>query len=294
VPDSSSSDSSLLTTITHRRGGSIPLRGSSTDSPRRVCWVEYTAQLVSVVCKSPIIGRSMPSTVRAPVITIGVMLLKAPSMSIKAAKEYSLFICFYGTHVVRWRVGLGWYVARCRCQLAFPGSGKIPPRVELLDITIPQSPHAQYLGLILDKRLTWKQLRKLNWLLKPTIKLSLGNKVLLFKTIVVSSMTYCIQLWGMASVSNVMKVQRVQNRALRMIAGAPWYVRNDALTTDLHVPSVREQINRHSSRYNDRLTAHINHLVASLVHPRTRRRLKRRHRGDLWTRGRQISRVLSQ
>jgi len=84
--------------------------------------VEYTALLVSVVCKSPIIGRSMPSTVRAPVITIGVMLLKAPSMSIKAAKEYSLFICFYGTHVVRWRVGLGWYVARCRCQLAFPGS----------------------------------------------------------------------------------------------------------------------------------------------------------------------------
>jgi len=127
---------------------------------------------------------------------------------------------------------------------------------------IPQSPHAQYLGLILDKRLTWKQnttkiaatcrakLRKLNWLLKPTGKLSLGNKVLLFKAIVMPSMTYCIQLWGMASDSNVMKVQRVQNRALRMIADAPWYVRNDALTTDLHVPSVREQINRHSSWYN--------------------------------------------
>jgi len=89
--------------------------------------------------------------------------------------------------------------------------GKILPRVQLLNITIPQSPQAQYLGLILDKRLTWKQhttkiaatfrakLRKLNWLLKPTSKLSLGNKVLLFQAIVVPSMTYCMQLWGMAS-----------------------------------------------------------------------------------------------
>jgi len=62
---------------------------------------------------------------------------------------------------------------------SFTLRGKILLRVELLDITIPQSPHAQCLGLILDKRLTWEQhttkiaatcrakLRKLNWLLKP-------------------------------------------------------------------------------------------------------------------------------
>jgi len=50
----------------------------------------------------------------------------------------------------------------------------------------------------------------------------------------------------MASDSNVMKVQRVQNCALRMIAEGPWYIRNEALTIDLHVPSVREQISRHS------------------------------------------------
>jgi len=135
--------------------------------------------------------------------------------------------------------------------LQFTLREKILPRVELFDITIPQSPQAQCLGLILDKRLTWKQhktkiaatcrakLRKLNWLLKPTSKLSLGNKDLLFKAIVVPSMTYCIQLWGMVSDSIVMKVQRVPNRALLMIADAPWYIRNDALTIDLHFPSVR-------------------------------------------------------
>jgi len=35
-------------------------------------------------------GRSMPRSVRVPVIAVGVTLLKAPSMSRNAAREYSL------------------------------------------------------------------------------------------------------------------------------------------------------------------------------------------------------------
>jgi len=35
-------------------------------------------------------GRSMPSSVRAPVIAVGVTLLKALSMSRNAAREFSL------------------------------------------------------------------------------------------------------------------------------------------------------------------------------------------------------------
>jgi len=71
-------------------------------------------------------GRSMHSSVRAPVIAGGVTLLKAPSMSRNAAREYFLLrkplsklntrcggrgryllICLYGTRAVRRRVGLG-------------------------------------------------------------------------------------------------------------------------------------------------------------------------------------------
>jgi len=67
-------------------------------------------------------GRSMPSSVRAPVIAVGVTLLKAPSMSRNAAREYSLLctlesggryllICPYGKRVVRQRVGFGRWLA---------------------------------------------------------------------------------------------------------------------------------------------------------------------------------------
>jgi len=61
-----------------------------------------------------------------------------------------------------------------------------------------------------------------------------------------------------------------------------------------HIPTVREQINMHSSRYNDRLPAHTNQLAASLANPTMRRRLKRRHPGVLWARGRHQSRALRQ
>jgi len=107
-------------------------------------------------------------------------------------------------------------------------------------------------------------------------------------------MIYYIQIWGTDSDSNVMKIQRVQNRALRTIANAPWYVRNEILSSDLPIPTVREQINTHSSRFNDRLLAHTNLLAASLANPTTRRRLKRRHTGDLWARGRHKTRVMRQ
>jgi len=204
---------------------------------------------------------------------------------IEATQITQNFLDLYGEWTNRWKISINGNKSQ-HCNISL--RSKILPRVKLHDTLIPQSAQAQYLGLILDKRLTWRQhitkitatcrskLRKLNWMLKGKSELSLSNKMLLYRSIVVPSFTYCIQIWGTASDSNVMRVQRVQNRALRSIADAPWYVRNDVLSCDLHIPTVREQINMHSSRYNDRLLAHTNHLAASLANRITmRRRLKR-------------------
>jgi len=92
--------------------------------------VEYTTLLVSIAYEhiSPTVGRSMPSSVRAQVIAVGVTLVRAPSMSRNAAREYSLFrkpfsildtrewreyllIYPYGTRAVRQRVGFGRWLA---------------------------------------------------------------------------------------------------------------------------------------------------------------------------------------
>ena len=72
---------------------------------------------------------------------------------------------------------------------------------------IPQSEEAKCLGIHLDKHLTWKthifakrkalgiKLRNLYWLLNPNSKLSLENKLLIYKTILKLVCAYGIQLW---------------------------------------------------------------------------------------------------
>ena len=107
--------------------------------------------------------------------------------------------------------------------------------------TLPQVTDVKYLGLHLDQRLTWKnhllmkrkqlglKLRDINWLLEKSSILSLENKILLYKVMLKPVWTYGIQLWGVAAKSNIDIIQRFQNKSLRLISCAPWYVTNHQL-----------------------------------------------------------------
>jgi hypothetical protein len=89
------------------------------------------------------------------------------------------------------------------------------PPVHINDVQIPQENHVKYLGLHLDRRLTWhthifakrKQLglslNKMYWLLGRKSKLSTYNKLLVYKAILKPIWTYGIQLWGTISNSNI-------------------------------------------------------------------------------------------
>jgi hypothetical protein len=54
-------------------------------------------------------------------------------------------------------------------------------------------------------------------------------------------MDICIPLWGSASTSNIEILQRFQNKVLRAIVNAPWYVPNRALYTDLGIPQYEKK-----------------------------------------------------
>jgi len=76
---------------------------------------------------------------------------------------------------------------------------------------------------------------------------------------------------------NIEIPQRFQNKILRIIVDASWYVTNDTLYQDLNVPYVRDEIRRHSRRYADRMKEHPNILTKNLMRSiKTPRRLKRR------------------
>jgi hypothetical protein len=60
-------------------------------------------------------------------------------------------------------------------------------------------------------------------------KLSIINKLLVYKVILKPIWTYGIQLWGSAFISNIEILERFQGKVLRMITDAPWYVLNMVL-----------------------------------------------------------------
>jgi hypothetical protein len=108
----------------------------------------------------------------------------------------------------------------------------------MTNVQLPREDHVKYLGLHLDRRLTWRThiftkrkqlgltLTKIHWLFGRKSQLSLSNKILLYKTILKSIWTYGIQLWGTASISNVEILERFQSKILRQIVDAPRYVPN--------------------------------------------------------------------
>jgi hypothetical protein len=80
------------------------------------------------------------------------------------------------------------------------------PAVHINDVQIPQENHVKYLGLHLDRRLTWHthifakrkhlglSLTKMCWLLGLKTKLTTNNKLLIYKVMLKLIWTYGIQV----------------------------------------------------------------------------------------------------
>ena len=82
----------------------------------------------------------------------------------------------------------------------------------------------KYLGITLDRRLTWKphikakqkqlniKSRRLYWLLGSKSELNLNNKLRIYKAILKPVWCYGIQLWGTSSNSNVDILEMYQSK----------------------------------------------------------------------------------
>jgi hypothetical protein len=110
------------------------------------------------------------------------------------------------------------------------------------------------------------------WLLEYKSKLSTNNKLLLYKTI----WTYGIQLWGTASTSNIEILEDLAHDSRHTFVRAKYgYPKGSPNTT------VKEEIQRYSSQYSARLSAHPNELIANLMELPDNRRLQRHMPNDL-------------
>lgn len=192
--------------------------------------------------------------------------------------------------LTKWRIKVN---ERKSAHITFTLRKLTCPPVRLNNVILPQHQNVKYLGLHLDRRLTWKKhietkrqqikLRcvKMNWLIGKHSNLSLDCKVLLYKMVLKPIWTYGIQLWGSACASNIIKLQRVQSRILRTMVNAPWYVRNTNLHRDLHIETVADTIQQYSRKYQLKLEQHPNALAREILERPRYRRLKKKDPLDL-------------
>lgn len=162
------------------------------------------------------------------------------------------------------------------------------PSLMLNGLKVPYANTAKYLGMTLDIKLQWKEhvkkkrnelnlkYRQLYWLLGRASQLSIHNKILIYNQILKPIWLYGVQLWGCIKESNMKSIQTFQNKVLRNIVNAPWYIRNRDLHRDLGVPYVSSEIRRFAAKHEMRLHEHVNlEAIQLLDNHNQRRRLKR-------------------
>jgi len=183
------------------------------------------------------------------------------------------------------------------CHTTFTLKKSSCPPVSFYNTPLPTKDVVRYLGLFLDRRLTWNHHTKqkrlelkrryslLYRLIGRNSSMSLNNKVLIYKTLLSPLWTYGLEVWGSTKASNMKRIQSLQSRILRNIASAPYYVTNVTLHTDLNVPFVSDLAKSRYQVFHRNLTSHTNPIVQSLSTPALPgnpvRRLRRRWPRDL-------------
>jgi hypothetical protein len=90
--------------------------------------------------------------------------------------------------------------------------------------------------------------KKKYWLMRRST-LSIHNKLMLYKQILMPVWTYGIQLWGCTEQSNIDIIQRFQNKVLRNIVDASWYIRNAELLRDLQMEMVTIEFGKFAKKH---------------------------------------------
>ncbi|GBN47825.1 RNA-directed DNA polymerase from mobile element jockey [Araneus ventricosus] len=126
------------------------------------------------------------------------------------------------------------------------------PEVKSFNTPIPWKNEVKYLGVILDKSLTFKShidytrdkfstaFRRQCSLIFRNSRLSLNNKWLIYLAYLRPILAYASPVWACTAKTHLNKLEFLENKTIRMIINACWYQRNADLRQALKIPSLKE------------------------------------------------------
>lgn len=142
------------------------------------------------------------------------------------------------------------------CTRRTSARGRPRRPIKIQNHNILWSDSVKYLGVTIDKRLTFKDhvsasitkvgrcIRSLYSILNRNSKLHTRNKLLLFKTILRPTMLYGSPVWRNCAMTHRKKLQVMQNKCLKMCLNRPFRYP----TLDLHVDANIEMIDQYTER----------------------------------------------
>lgn len=148
-----------------------------------------------------------------------------------------------------------------------------PPNILLFGTPLPWTNDTKYLGIYIDRKLTFikhknhidRKFYAANNILRPLIgynsKLSIKNKLLIYKTVVRPTLTYGCQIWGQAANVHINHIQILQNKILRQILNAPRRMPRYIMHKDLKIETIRQLIQSHSINFFNNVATHPNPLI---------------------------------
>ena len=128
----------------------------------------------------------------------------------------------------------------------------VPPII-LDDTQIKRVKVTKSLGLMIDERLTWdgqvtlitKKVNKgLNVLRRLRDFFDIKILTTVYQTLVQPYLDYCSQVWGGLGTTLCNKLQRLQNRAVRIITKSGYEIRSKNLLNQLGLPNLEERRNQ--------------------------------------------------
>ncbi|GFT20519.1 RNA-directed DNA polymerase from mobile element jockey [Trichonephila clavipes] len=171
-----------------------------------------------------------------------------------------------------WRISINTSKSRAIIFKKGPFKNNLQP-LRLFRNSITWHDSVEYLGVVLDKRFTFKthldkitckfkyRLQDLHKLLYNRSKLSINTKRRIYLQYLLPIVTYASPVWGSVATCHINKLQILQNRAFRLSLNAPTYIKRIHLHRDLKIPALSSRIRKLATNFHDQVASHPNRLI---------------------------------